>query len=176
MAAMMTETPDGLQRPARCLALRLSLVLAAVAAMGAGCATAKMSTFAHPPVSGSLGPFATARVELRYADPVTANGFTGQVNAGGLQYLLPEPDEPTEFFDVKVNAAMFVNADRKPGNELLVLYRAHKIAPSSPGYDAVAVYGWTGRDFVRLRDIEQALEGSANAAEVRRRLARKGAK
>ena len=154
-------------------------LLVAVSALTPGCATARVTPgiagLTHPPVTGALGPFARARVELRYADPANANGFTGSVHVSPASHALPGPDEPTDFFDVKVNAVMFTDADRKPGNELLVLYSAQKTGPAEPLYYAVTVYKWAGADFVRLRNIEAKLEGSRNAADVRRRLVRKRA-
>ncbi|MBC7505689.1 MAG: hypothetical protein H7267_08205 [Sandarakinorhabdus sp.] len=148
--------------------------LVAMTVLHTGCATARLAPYAHAPVTGALGPFPKALVELRYADPANANGFTGTVQVPAT-HALPNPDEPTDFFDVKVRAVMFADADRKPGNELLVLYSAQKTGPATPLYYAVTVYKWAGADFVRLRDVEAKLEGSHNAADVRRRLAGKRA-
>ena len=163
-----------LHRPGGVAGRRAVMVLTLLAALTPGCATAKLAPYAHPPLTGAIGPFPKALVTLRYADPANANGFAGTVQVPAT-HALPDPDEPTDFFDVKVNAVMFTDADRKPGNELLVLYSAQKTGPAEPLYYAVTVYKWAGATFVRLRDIEAKLEGSRNAAQVRRRLARRRA-
>jgi hypothetical protein len=165
--------PTYLHRPCGGAGWRALLILVAV--LTPGYATAGTAVFAHPSVTGAIGPFARALVELRYADPGNANGFTGTVTEPSATHPLPDPDEPTDFFDVKVRAVMFTNADRKPGNELLVLYSLQKTGPAEALHYAVTVYKWTGHDFVRLRKIEVKLEGSRTAADVRRRLGRKRA-
>lgn len=160
--------------------MRTALLALALAATVPACARSngaapapaeKAAGLAHPVVAGALGPFPRASVELRYADVARANGFTGTVRTPAA-HPLPDPDEPPDFFAVRVSAVMFADADTRPGNELLVLYSAQKIAPGEPAYYAVAAYGWSGAAFVRLPQVEERLDGSRDAAQVRARLAR----
>jgi hypothetical protein len=145
------------------LLLTLSILLTALAPPG---------DLAHPIVTGALGPWSHVRVVLHYEDIQNQSGFRGIVESPVGALPVPPPDEPSDFFDVKVSAVMFARTGRAHGRALVILYRARKLGPGNAPYDAADVIVWTGKALTRVRPVEVLLDGASDAAEVRLRLAR----
>ena len=129
---------------------------------------------AHPVLTGSVGPYERAVLVLtRRAGPAEAP-FAGALDIGDGRCLwLQEPDEPTDFFLIRVKAAFFTPLDGgKRANGIVVLYDSSQIGPQHGTDHEALVYRVDREAITRDPAIEQRLLGTRTAAEVRQRLAR----
>jgi hypothetical protein len=135
----------------------------------------KATELAHLPLEGRFGPGAGNIVLLfRRTDDVNSN-YTGWVlvPAAASKYtrhVLPEMREIPGHFQIEVQAVFYANADSDPASELFVLYSYHRNGSQDDDSSAVAVYDWTGKEFVSLEALEKKLAGLKTAAAVRRAL------
>ena len=125
---------------------------------------------AYPAVSGTVGPFAHARVTLIGAT-MLAGPFTGRLDVpGGRCVLLAGPEDPTGLFDFFVNRVMFMPVEPGQANGIVVLYDKVHRSPGSPSFAEILVYRVDGEGVTRDPALERQLDGVRRAAQVRRRL------
>lgn len=131
--------------------------------------------YAHPVVTGALGPWSKVRVHLVQSTEVDDAPFVGMVEAhsevyGATVHAMPPIDETETNFMTKVSAVMFRDTDRVAHKDLLVLYAATRIGPQQPSYFSVGVFRWNGKAFVRVKNMERLLRGARTGDEVDQRL------
>lgn len=131
--------------------------------------------YAHPVVTGVLGPWSKVRVHLVQSTEVDDAPFVGMVEAhsevyGATVHALPPIDETEANFMTKVSAVMFRDTDRADQKDLLILYAATRIGPQQPSYFSVGVFRWNGKAFVRVKSMERLLRGARTGDEVDQRL------
>lgn len=130
-------------------------------------------TAVHPPVSGAAGPHRRVVVTLSRDPGGPGGSFSAAVRvAGGRRLRLPPPDEPIDLFYLQPRAVLFAPVrGAGPGNCVVVLYDSSRIGPGHGTEHRALVYRVTASGAVRLPAAERRLDGAADAATARARLA-----
>ena len=141
----------------------------------------------HKPVTGSFGgpnsggenePAADSweKTVVLYAGDDSTKGYEIKVVvATGFEasdsYQLPKPENT--WSSMEPIAVFFVNVDKDPENELLILEKNMTgIGPTGNQYFyRTRVYDWDGNDFRHLETVSQNIGNADTAAKVRQKLA-----
>lgn len=133
----------------------------------------KQATYplAHPPVTGTAGPFGKVTVTLRRTGSQPHAPFTGEIRLpNGRSLPLAGPDLPAAFFRIDVTAVVFTPIGRTRTNGVVVLYDSSQIGPQHGTNHLALVYRVTRDAAVRIPTAEDRIEGVRNAAQARRAL------
>jgi len=135
----------------------------------------KEAALMHPPIRGRFGPSDHNLLLLFQTNKSGVGPFEGMIlvpnrNVPGsyTKHILPIPDGMVGLVDV--HAVFFVNADKKEGNELLIL--CSQMSGMGPDgakeWYQTYVYGWNGNGFELQKSLLKKLSNLRTSAEVKR--------